>query len=100
DIQTRQQLSLQPLDAMGSHAQSTTAKIEPPLNRVREILSKFSKNGPNIVPLCASLPADLLTPTLAYLKLSKGAKAEYSFLFESAATTETIARYSFAGASE
>ena len=83
---------------MGSQEQSS-AKIEPALSAVEQILGKFSSNGPNIVPLCASLPADLLTPTLAYLKLSNGSQAEYSFLFESAATTETIGRYSFVGAS-
>ena len=50
------------------------------------------------MPLYATIPADLLTPCVAYLKISKGATSKYSFLFESAATTETIARFSFVGA--
>ena len=85
---------------MGSYKPSTKAKIQPSLPAVKDILGKFKKDAPNIVPLCASLPGDLLTPSAAYLKISRGAQAEYSFLFESAATTETIGRYSFVGASK
>ena len=48
------------------------------------------------MPLCAQIPADLFTPTQAYLKVSEGSKL--SFLYESAATTGTIGRYSFVGA--
>lgn len=48
------------------------------------------------MPLCAQIPADLLNPTQAYLKISHGSKL--SFLYESAATTGTIGRYSFVGA--
>ncbi|MCJ1329391.1 hypothetical protein MMC10_006071 [Thelotrema lepadinum] len=83
---------------MGSHERPPAANIQPSLDAVEKILNKFPENGPNIVPLCASLPADLLTPTLAYLKISDGGKPGFSFLFESAATTETIGRYSFVGA--
>ncbi|KAK3503319.1 anthranilate synthase component I [Neurospora crassa] len=54
---------------------------------------------PTLLPLCISLPADLLTPSAIYLKLSQGATAEYSFLLESATgSTETVGRYSFIGA--
>ncbi|KAJ5225739.1 hypothetical protein N7468_006964 [Penicillium chermesinum] len=70
----------------------------PSLETAREVISK-SRNtqfAPNLLPVTASIPADLLTPTLAYLKLSENSKL--SFLFESAATTETIGRYSFVGA--
>ncbi|KAI9844575.1 MAG: anthranilate synthase component 1 [Sclerophora amabilis] len=72
--------------------------IQPTFETVTELLSTITKdaNAPNLVPLCASIPADLLTPSLAYLKLS--AKSKLSFLFESAANTETIGRYSFVGA--
>jgi anthranilate synthase component I len=72
--------------------------IEPTLGKVEDVLSKFtsSSDAPNMVPLCASIPADLLTPTLAYLRISAGSK--FSFLYESAATTGTIGRYSFVGA--
>ena len=92
--------------------------IRPSLDEVQAILNDFKgqPKAPNLIPLCATLPADLLTPTSAYLKISDGyqqsidhgenyvdqfrSKAEYSFLFESAATTETIGRYSFVGASK
>ncbi|KAL2022223.1 hypothetical protein VTK56DRAFT_5833 [Thermocarpiscus australiensis] len=54
---------------------------------------------PTLLPVCISVPSDLLTPTAIYLKLSNGATAEYSFLLESATgSTETVGRYSFIGA--
>ncbi|PGH10236.1 anthranilate synthase component I [Helicocarpus griseus UAMH5409] len=72
--------------------------IQPTLEVVKDVLSqsKGAPHPPNLVPLTASVPADLLTPTLAYLKIA--ANSKLSFLFESAATTETIGRYSFVGA--
>ncbi|KAK5944009.1 anthranilate synthase component 1 [Knufia obscura] len=74
------------------------AEIKPTLEDVQSILTKAQSGPcpPNLVPLCAQIPADLLNPTQAYLKISKGAKL--SFLYESAATTGTIGRYSFVGA--
>ncbi|KAF4342323.1 anthranilate synthase component I [Fusarium beomiforme] len=58
-----------------------------------------STTQPTLLPVCASAPADLLTPSAIYLKLSSGATAEYSFLLESATgSTETVGRYSFIGA--
>lgn len=79
-------------------ADSNQISIQPTVENVEEILSKSrsSKHPPNLVPLCATIPADLLTPTLAYLKIS--AESKLSFLYESAATTGTIGRYSFVGA--
>ena len=73
-------------------------EIKPSLDEVRSILkaSSSSPNPPNLVPLCTQISADLFTPTQAYLKVSHGAKL--SFLYESAATTGTIGRYSFVGA--
>jgi anthranilate synthase component 1 len=46
--------------------------IKPSLEAVETLLSKSksSKYPPNLVPLCAQIPADLLTPTLAYLRIS------------------------------
>lgn len=70
----------------------------PSLETAREVISK-SRNSqfpPNLLPITASIPADLLTPTLAYLKIAENSRL--SFLYESAATTETIGRYSFVGA--
>ncbi|KAF3898755.1 Anthranilate synthase component I non-proteobacterial lineage [Trichophyton interdigitale] len=71
---------------------------QPSLDVVKDVLaqSRGSPNPPNMVPVTASIPADLLTPTVAYLKISADSKR--SFLYESAATTETIGRYSFVGA--
>ena len=50
----------------------------------------------NLVPVCGTLTADLLTPVGAYLRLAQG--AQYSFLLESVEGGETIARYTFLGA--
>ena len=49
-----------------------------------------------IFPIVSKMPADLLTPLGAYLKLAKN--SEYSYLFESVEGGENLARYSFIGA--
>ncbi|CAG8401555.1 unnamed protein product [Penicillium salamii] len=70
----------------------------PSLATAQEVISK-SRNSefpPNLLPVTASISGDLLTPTLAYLKIAENSRL--SFLYESAATTETIGRYSFVGA--
>jgi anthranilate/para-aminobenzoate synthase component I len=41
------------------------------------------------------LPADLITPCMAYLRIAKDTK--YSFLLESVIAGENVARYSFIG---
>ncbi|KAJ5898832.1 Anthranilate synthase component 1 [Penicillium taxi] len=76
----------------------TQIAVVPSLEKAREVISasRDSEFPPNLLPVTASIPADLLTPTLAYLKLAESSK--FSFLYESAATTETIGRYSFVGA--
>jgi len=57
----------------------------------------------NLVPVWTSVPADLLTPVSAYLKLtrrqtpSRRGKPSYSFLLESVEGGETIARYTYLG---
>lgn len=50
----------------------TQVNIQPSLEIIREVLSvsKNLPNAPNVVPLCATIPADFLTPTLAYVKIS------------------------------
>ncbi|KAL2265065.1 hypothetical protein VTJ83DRAFT_7575 [Remersonia thermophila] len=61
--------------------------------------TKTASPKPTLLPVCITVPADLLTPSAIYLKLSNGATAEYSFLLESATgNTETVGRYSFIGA--
>jgi anthranilate synthase component 1 len=55
----------------------------------------ISKNNVNCIPICAQIPADLLTPVMAFLKITE--KSEYSFLLESIMDGEHVARYSFIG---
>lgn len=50
----------------------------------------------NCVPVYVELPADLITPCMAYLRIAKDSK--YSFLLESVLSGENIAQYSFIGA--
>ena len=47
-------------------------QVQPSLETVKPLLSSFAEipNPPNLVPLCTSVPADILTPSLAYLKVS------------------------------
>lgn len=75
--------------------------VQPSLERVHEILTHASSTcgarQPTLVPVCASLSAEFLTPSSIYLRLAAGARSGLSFLFESAATTETIGRFSFVG---
>lgn len=81
--------------------------VVPSLETVKQVVSdaRSRKTGPQptLVPVYRQVSSDLITPSAAYLKVSKraataGDKAQkYSFLFESAAT-EQIGRYSFVGA--
>ncbi|HVB08376.1 MAG TPA: anthranilate synthase component I [Candidatus Acidoferrales bacterium] len=64
--------------------------IQPDYNRFR----KLAREG-NFVPVYQTLPADLLTPVAAYLKLARD--ATYSCLLESVEGGENIARYTFLG---
>ena len=50
-----------------------------------------------MVPIFLTLPADLVTPVIAYLRVSQG--ATNSFLLESITGGENVSRYSFLGAS-
>ncbi|KAH5431738.1 hypothetical protein HBI55_117560 [Parastagonospora nodorum] len=73
--------------------------VQPSLDTIREVLAAAVKspNPPNLVPVFSSIPAEFLTPSSIYLKVSAKSKSKLGFLFESAATTETIGRYSFVG---
>ncbi|HXZ18459.1 MAG TPA: chorismate-binding protein, partial [Candidatus Acidoferrales bacterium] len=51
----------------------------------------------NLVPVCEILPADLLTPVGAFLKLAPRSTAPNAFLLESVEGGERLARYSFLG---
>ena len=54
----------------------------------------------NCLPISASLPADILTPVMAYLRLTNGGRTGESFLLESVVRGETAGRWSYVGASE
>ncbi|KAF9009379.1 ADC synthase [Cyathus striatus] len=60
-----------------------------------EQLIVHEKRG-NCIPVYVELPADLVTPCMAYLRIAKDSK--YSFLLESVVGGESVARYSFIGA--
>ncbi|KAF7363289.1 hypothetical protein MSAN_00984100 [Mycena sanguinolenta] len=66
----------------------------PSLETVERLIN-VEKQG-NCVPVYVELPADLLTPVMAYLRIAKDSK--YSFLLESVINGENVARYSFIGA--
>ncbi|KAI9164526.1 anthranilate synthase / indole-3-glycerol phosphate synthase [Blastocladiella emersonii ATCC 22665] len=78
---------LQPaLDSVQSLAHAAVAKVQSAGTRGKTVY----------VPVYATLPADLLTPVTAYLKVAEA--ADYSFLLESVHGGEQIGRYSFIGA--
>jgi anthranilate/para-aminobenzoate synthase component I len=58
--------------------------------------SSSSTQKPNLVPVYIEIPADLLTPVAAYLKVAHD--SEHSFLLESIVGGENLGRYSFVGA--
>ena len=61
----------------------------PPLSTVEQYILQ-EKRG-NCVPVFVQLPADLITPCTAYLRVAKDSK--YSFLLESVVGGESVARY-------
>lgn len=60
-----------------------------------EEFERFAREA-NVLPVWEEVPADLLTPVSAFLRISKG--AECAFLLESVEGGEKLARYSFLGA--
>ncbi|KAF9476318.1 anthranilate synthase component [Pholiota conissans] len=70
-----------------------TLPAYPSLATVENLIIK-EKRG-NCVPVYVELPADLITPCMAYLRVAKDSK--YSFLLESVIGGENVARYSFIG---
>lgn len=65
----------------------------PSLDVVTKLIQE--KKG-NYVPVFVRIPADLITPSMAYLRMSHNSK--YSFLLESIIGGENMGRYSFLGA--
>ncbi|KAG9298017.1 hypothetical protein G9A89_018845 [Geosiphon pyriformis] len=70
-----------------------TLQLKPSLQEIQEIVA--NKRG-NTIPVYAQIPADLLTPVSAYLRIAHA--SDYSFLLESVSGGEKIGRYSFLGA--
>ncbi|KAL1728694.1 ADC synthase [Schizophyllum commune] len=76
------------------HARAQRLPAHPALDTVERLIL-HEKRG-NCIPVYVELPADLITPCMAYLRIAKDSK--YSFLFESVIGGENVARYSFIGA--
>ncbi|HBZ68347.1 MAG TPA: anthranilate synthase component I, partial [Deltaproteobacteria bacterium] len=57
---------------------------------------KLARRG-NLLPVCEVLPADLLTPVAAFLRIAPRTRASQAFLLESVEGGERLARYSFLG---
>lgn len=78
--------------------------ISPSLEEVTRLLLGDGASSPsqgNTIPVYVTVPADLITPVMAYLRLTNGAdKSNRGFLCESITGGEKIGRYSFVGASE
>lgn len=85
-------------------------EFEPSLEVVKDLILTQKKG--NCVPICVSLPADLLTPVAAYLKITHGAQSQApnssskdpqvvegveSFILESVVGGAHQARFSFVG---
>lgn len=70
--------------------------MEPTFERIQRLCSESENEHKNLVPVYLDVTADLDTPVSIYLRLQKLSK--YSFLFESIAPGDKIARYSFLGA--
>ncbi|KAF2711977.1 anthranilate synthase component I [Pleomassaria siparia CBS 279.74] len=79
---------------------SSQLGVQPSLKTIQEVLATAleAPNPPNLVPIFSSISAEFLSPSSIYLKVASRSTSKLSFLFESAATTETIGRYSFVGA--
>ena len=58
--------------------------------------NQYARPSSNLVPVYIEIPADLLTPVAAYLKVAND--SDHSFLLESVVGGENLARYSFVGA--
>lgn len=71
--------------------------VQPTLQQLGELVEadRLADAAQNVFPLYASIPADFITPSVAYLKLSKN--STYSFLFESGSGGELVGRYTYIG---
>ncbi|KAH8435381.1 anthranilate synthase component 1 [Aspergillus melleus] len=47
--------------------------VVPSLETAKDVINSYKNSNypPNLLPITASIPADLLTPTLAYLKIAE-----------------------------
>src|SRR5580704_508662 len=88
------QVSCQPINMTLLISLTKKLPALPSLATVERLIIR-EKRG-NCVPVYVELPADLITPCMAYLRIAKDSK--YSFLLESVIAGENVARYSFIGA--
>ncbi|KAK4702002.1 anthranilate synthase component I, partial [Phenoliferia sp. Uapishka_3] len=74
--------------------------VSPSLPEALALLAPSDGVAPagNCLPISATLPADILTPVMAYLRLTNGGRTGESFLLESVVRGETAGRWSYVGA--
>ncbi|KAK8843442.1 hypothetical protein IAR55_007099 [Kwoniella newhampshirensis] len=77
---------------------STSFYPIPTSNASSQSSASAEDTKPNLIPVYVEIPADLLTPVAAYLKIAKDSK--HSFLLESVIGGENLARYTFVGAGD
>lgn len=98
--------SLQEVEHLLASSSSSPSTLAPPHQSTYPSTSASASSGssapeaqrPNLIPVYVEIPADLLTPVAAYLKVA--ADSDHSFLLESIVAGEAVARYSFVGAGE
>jgi len=90
------QVRLYPIDPYHDDDALAAQKLpaHPPLATVEQLITHEQRG--NCIPVYVELPADLITPSMAYLRIAKDSK--YSFILESVIGGEKVARYSFIGA--
>ena len=69
--------------------------MEPSVSKISELAALPQHKDKNLIPVYLDVVADLDTPVSVFLKIRQG--NSHSFLFESVAPGEKIARYSFIG---
>ncbi|KAM0792166.1 hypothetical protein ACM66B_004863 [Microbotryomycetes sp. NB124-2] len=74
-------------------------KLSLSLDEASALLAPSDGSEPqgNCLPISTTLPGDVLTPVLAYLRLTNGARTSESFLMESVVRGETSGRWSYVG---
>ncbi|KAI5476491.1 anthranilate synthase component I [Pseudohyphozyma bogoriensis] len=87
-------------DAQAGRATIKQMALSLSLDEALALLVPSASHTPegNCLPISASLPGDILTPVVAYLRLTNGGRSGESFLLESVVRGETAGRWSYVGA--